>query len=46
LATQREQPADALPWLKEAPSALIFGREDCGLTNAELNYAQRLIRIP
>lgn len=46
LATKREEPADALPWLKEAPSALIFGREDCGLTNAELNYAQRLIRIP
>jgi tRNA/rRNA methyltransferase len=44
--TQLEQPADALPWLLEAPSALIFGREDCGLTNAELNYAQRLIRIP
>jgi tRNA/rRNA methyltransferase len=46
LATKPEEPADALPWLKEAPSALIFGREDCGLTNAELNYAQRLIRIP
>jgi len=46
LPTQLEQPADALPWLLEAPSALIFGREDCGLTNAELNYAQRLIRIP
>ncbi|MCC3598363.1 MULTISPECIES: RNA methyltransferase [unclassified Microcoleus] len=41
-----ESPADALPWLLEAPSALIFGREDCGLTNAELNRAQRLIRIP
>jgi tRNA/rRNA methyltransferase len=46
IATKREDPADALPWLLEAPSALIFGREDCGLTNAELNYAQRLIRIP
>lgn len=46
IATKREEPADALPWLLEAPSALIFGREDCGLTNAELNYAQRLIRIP
>lgn len=46
LPTQLENPADALPWLLEAPSALIFGREDCGLTNAELNYAQRLIRIP
>ena len=46
LPTQLENPADALPWLLEVPSALIFGREDCGLTNAELNYAQRLIRIP
>ncbi len=46
IATKREDPADALPWLLKAPSALIFGREDCGLTNAELNYAQRLIRIP
>ncbi|HEY9623782.1 MAG TPA: RNA methyltransferase [Crinalium sp.] len=27
-------------------SALIFGREDRGLTNEELNYAQRFIRIP
>ncbi|MEG4284302.1 RNA methyltransferase [Microcoleus sp. A006_D1] len=44
--TQLEKPADALPWLLEAPSALIFGREDCGLTNSELNRAQRLIRIP
>ncbi len=43
---QLEKPTDALPWLLEAPSALIFGREDCGLTNAELNRAQRLIRIP
>ncbi|MBD1810285.1 RNA methyltransferase [Microcoleus vaginatus DQ-U2] len=46
LPTPLEEPADALPWLLEAPSALIFGREDCGLTNAELNRAQRLIRIP
>jgi len=46
LPTKLEDPAEALPWLLEAPSALIFGREDCGLTNAELNRAQRLIRIP
>ena len=46
LPTKLEEPADALPWLLEAKSALIFGREDCGLTNAELNRAQRLIRIP
>ncbi|NJR66561.1 MAG: RNA methyltransferase [Leptolyngbyaceae cyanobacterium CRU_2_3] len=42
-----------LPWLLEASShhpswqsALIFGREDRGLTKEELNYAQRSIRIP
>jgi len=46
LPTKLEDPADALPWLLEAPSALIFGPEDCGLTNAQLNRAQRLIRIP
>ncbi len=28
------------------PAALIFGREDRGLSNEELNYAQRFIRIP
>ncbi|MGL5062597.1 MAG: RNA methyltransferase, partial [Microcoleus sp.] len=43
---QLETPASALSWLLETPSALIFGRENCGLTNTELNYAQRLIRIP
>jgi tRNA/rRNA methyltransferase len=44
-----ENPRDALPWLLEAhnqPAALIFGREDRGLTNEELNYAQRFVRIP
>lgn len=44
-----ETPRDALPWLLEEdaqPSALIFGREDRGLSNQELNYAQRFIRIP
>jgi tRNA/rRNA methyltransferase len=46
LPTKLEDPAEALPWLIEAPSALIFGPEDCGLTNAQLNRAQRLIRIP
>jgi len=46
LPTKLEDPADALPWLLEAPSALIFGPEDSGLTNAQLNRAQRLIRIP
>jgi tRNA/rRNA methyltransferase len=44
-----ETPRAALPWLLEPvgqPSALIFGREDRGLSNQELNYAQRFVRIP
>lgn len=41
-----ELPRTGLPWLLGHPAALIFGREDRGLTNTELNYAQRLIRIP
>lgn len=44
-----ESPRVALPWLctKDAqPGALIFGREDSGLTNEELNYAQRFVQIP
>ncbi|MDX2216737.1 MAG: RNA methyltransferase [Oculatellaceae cyanobacterium bins.114] len=50
-----EPPRVALPWLltpttearsDAATAALIFGREDRGLTNEELNYAQRFIRIP
>jgi tRNA/rRNA methyltransferase len=44
-----ESPRSALPWLLEPPgqpAALIFGREDRGLTNQELNYAQRFVRIP
>lgn len=48
LATQLEHPREALPWLvsDRAPSALIFGPEDRGLNNQELNYAQRFIYIP
>lgn len=41
-----EHPRQALPWLFEMPSALIFGPEDRGLNNEELNYAQRFIQIP
>ncbi|MBD2343174.1 RNA methyltransferase [Anabaena subtropica] len=44
-----EQPRTALPWLIEEtgqPSALVFGREDRGLSNEELIYAQRFVRIP
>jgi tRNA/rRNA methyltransferase len=48
IPTQLETPRQALPWLVESnePTALIFGREDSGLTNAELNYATRYLRIP
>jgi tRNA/rRNA methyltransferase len=48
IPTQLETPRQALPWLVESiePTALVFGREDSGLTNAELNYATRYIRIP
>ncbi|MBE9036722.1 RNA methyltransferase [aff. Roholtiella sp. LEGE 12411] len=44
-----ENPRTALPWLleePEKPAALIFGREDRGLSNEELNYAQRFVCIP
>lgn len=41
-----EHPRVALPWLLETPAALIFGREDRGLTHEELHFAQRLIQIP
>lgn len=43
-----ETPKQALPWLLEdnIPSALIFGPEDRGLSNAELKYAQRFVCIP
>jgi tRNA/rRNA methyltransferase len=46
LETPLEPPKQALPWLLEEPSALIFGPEDRGLSNEELNYAQRFVRIP
>lgn len=48
LPTPMEAPKQVLPWLLEdqTPSAIIFGREDNGLTNAELNYAQRFLCIP
>ena len=43
-----ETPRQALPWLVEenVTSALIFGPEDRGLSNSELNYAQRFVCIP
>lgn len=48
LPTNLESPRVALPWLlaDKIESALIFGPEDRGLSNAELNYAQRFVCIP
>ena len=50
LDTVLETPRSGLPWLLATSSpqqaALIFGPEDRGLSNTELNYAQRFIRIP
>ncbi len=45
LPTDLEDPRQALSWLLEMPSALIFGPEDRGLNNEELNYAQRFVKI-
>ncbi|MEO1211507.1 MAG: RNA methyltransferase [Cyanobacteria bacterium J06638_20] len=43
-----EPPTQCLPWLlvDDTPAALVFGREDRGLTNEELNQAQRCLYIP
>lgn len=43
-----EHPRTTLPWLLEEPgaTALIFGPEYRGLSNEELNYAQRFVCIP
>jgi tRNA/rRNA methyltransferase len=48
LAIPLEPPRQALPWLRASAgeAALIFGREDRGLTNEELNLAQRAVMIP
>ncbi len=51
IATPLEHPRDALPWLLEnfqadGQTALIFGAEERGLSNEELNYAQRFVYIP
>ncbi|AFY40504.1 RNA methyltransferase, TrmH family, group 1 [[Leptolyngbya] sp. PCC 7376] len=48
LSTPMETPKQVLPWVLEddTPSAIIFGREDNGLTNTELNHAQRFLCIP
>lgn len=51
LETPLELPEVALPWLlnratQTTATALIFGPEDRGLSNEELNYAQRFVCIP
>lgn len=50
LAATLEPPGRILPWLLEADqensAALLFGPEDRGLDNTELNYAQRFLSIP
>ncbi|MGF1460884.1 MAG: RNA methyltransferase [Leptolyngbyaceae cyanobacterium] len=52
LGSALELPEVALPWLlcnettEPRPTALIFGPEDRGLSNEELNFAQRFVRIP
>ena len=48
LSTELESPKSALSWLigEHITSALIFGPEDRGLSNKELNYAQRFVGIP
>jgi tRNA/rRNA methyltransferase len=48
LSTEMESPRTVLPWLLESNTdgALIFGREDRGLSNEELNYAQHFLAIP
>ncbi|MGK7898513.1 MAG: RNA methyltransferase [Xenococcus sp. (in: cyanobacteria)] len=48
LSTKLESPKSALSWLMSdnITSALIFGPEDRGLSNQELNYAQRFVGIP
>lgn len=48
LPTKLETPKKGLPWLLEdnLPTALVFGPEDRGLSNQELNYGQRFVGIP
>ncbi len=45
-----EAPRDAAAWIAARPGAprvaLVFGREQAGLTNAEMALCQRMIRIP
>ncbi len=49
LSTPLEPPRRVLPWLVPpigGSAAIVFGREDSGLSNDELNLAQRWLHIP
>lgn len=48
IETTMEEPRDCLPWLlaDQRQGAVIFGREDHGLSNEELDCAQRFLTIP
>jgi tRNA/rRNA methyltransferase len=46
LSLPLQPPKTVLPNLLSVPSALIFGREDSGLTNDELTYAQHCLCLP
>lgn len=44
--TPREAAAKAIETARQAPVALVFGREQWGLSNAELDRCHTLVRIP
>lgn len=44
--TPREAAAKAVKMAQQAPVAMVFGREQWGLTNAELDRCHCLVRIP
>ncbi len=48
IPTEFNSPGEGISWLLEVDieSALIFGPEDRGLSNSELNCAQRFVTIP
>ncbi|AZB72792.1 RNA methyltransferase [Synechococcus elongatus] len=41
-----EAPTQVMPWLRQGPAALVFGREDSGLQRSELSLAQRYLTFP
>lgn len=46
LSLPLQPPKQILPQLLNVPSALIFGREDSGLTNEEITHAQHCLYLP